>query len=57
MLEGTSKGDPDSGTDFFSMLGGETRRKKQPPTALDPDQVLRSLAKSLLFTEVSSEHR
>jgi hypothetical protein len=39
MLEGTSKGDPDSGADFFSMLGGETRKKRQPPPVLDPDKV------------------
>jgi len=57
MLEGTSTGDFDSGTDFFSMLGGETRKKKQPPSALDPDQVFGSLIKPVLFTKILSGRR
>lgn len=39
MLEGTSKDDLESAADFFSTLGGETRRRKQQPPPLDPDKV------------------
>lgn len=51
MLEGTSKDDLDSSADFFSTLGGETRKKKQPPPAPDPDKVWETLIKLLLLPE------
>lgn len=51
MLEGTSKDDLDSSADFFSMLGGETRKKKQPPPAPDPDKVCETPTKTLLLTK------
>lgn len=47
MLEGSSKDDLDSGLDFFSTLGGETRKKNQPPPASDPDKVFYTLIYSL----------
>ena len=53
MLEGTSKDDLDSSADFFSTLGGETR-KKQPSSAPDPDKVRETLIKPLLLAEVLS---
>jgi len=54
MLEGTSKDDLDSSADFFSTLGGETRKKKQPPPAPDPDKVWETLIKPLLLAEALS---
>lgn len=57
MLEGTSKDDLDSSADFFSTLGGETRKRKQPPPALDPDKVWESLIKPLLLAEAFTERR
>jgi len=57
MLEGTSKDDLDSSADFFSTLGGETRKKKQPPPAPDPDKVWEALIKLLLLPEALSCHR
>lgn len=57
MLEGTSQGDLDSGADFFSMLGGETRKKKQPPQPIDPDKVRDTLVNPLLLAELLGERR
>jgi hypothetical protein len=52
MLEGSSRDDNlDSASDFFSTLGGETRKKNQPPPASDPDTVRGVLHESLVFAE------
>lgn len=59
MPEETPKDDFDSATDFFSMLGSETRRRKQPPHTPDPDQVwersLRSNCCCLLRLSLSAD--
>jgi hypothetical protein len=57
ILEGTSKDDLDSSADFFSMLGGETRKKKQPPPAPDPDNVREIPIRPLLLSEACKIHR
>lgn len=57
LLEGTSKDDLDSSADFFSTLGGETRKKKQPLSAPDPDKVWETLIKLFLLAEALTEHR
>ena len=57
MLEGTSKDGLDSGTDFFSALGGETRKKKQPPPPLDPDKVCETTIKLPPLAEAFTMHR
>lgn len=53
MLEGTSKGELDTGADFFSMLGGGTGKKRELPPAPDPDKVQKKLIKSLFLLRFS----
>ena len=56
-MEGTSKDGLDSGTDFFSALGGETRKKKQPPPPPDPDKVCETAIKLPPLAEAFTMHR
>lgn len=56
MLEGTSKDDLDSAADFFSTLGGETRRK-QPPPVPDPDKVEATPIKLVSLTDTFTVRR
>lgn len=57
MLEGTSKDDLDSAADFFSMLGGETRKRRQLPLPADPDKVYATSIKLLSLTETFTGRR
>lgn len=52
MLEGTSKDDLDSAADFFSTLGSETRKRKQPPPVPDPDKVRATLIEPVSLTKL-----
>ena len=55
MLEGTSKDDLDSSADFFSTLGGETRKSKQPPPPPDPDNVCETPIRPPLFAKAFTD--